>query len=194
MKMAAVFTAPHKARVALANLSESGFIDGSVMIHHDELKIGRHVFIDQGCILFKRGGNGFIELQDRVILYREVFMESGWGGSIRIDKNTSIHPRCQINAYVESIRIGQDVMLAPFCSLYSYSHGLKPGELIVSQPLESKGPIVIGEGAWLGVGVVVTSGVTIGEGAAVGAGAVVTQDVAPNTIVAGNPAKVIRKR
>ncbi len=44
-----------------------------------------------------------------------------------------------------------------------------------------------------GAGVTVLAGVTIGENAVVGAGAVVTKDVAPNTIVAGVPAKVIKK-
>ncbi len=54
-------------------------------------------------------------------------------------------------------------------------------------------PIKISRGAWLGVRSIILKGVTIGEGAVVGAGSVVTKDVAPYTIVAGNPAKVIRE-
>ena len=57
----------------------------------------------------------------------------------------------------------------------------------------SHGPIVIGNDAWLGTGVVVLPNVTIGEGAVVGANAVVTKDVSPYTIVAGVPAKLIRE-
>jgi acetyltransferase-like isoleucine patch superfamily enzyme len=194
MKMAAVYIAPHKDRVLLARLADTGYIDKSVIIDHDELILGNKVFIDQRCILFKRDGSGAIEIGDRVAIYRDVYMESGWGGSILIDKNASIHPRCQINAYVESIHIGENVMLAPFCALYSYNHGLKPDDPISKQPLTSKGPIVIGDDAWLAVGVIVTSGVTIGAGAAIGAGSVVTKDIPPNAIAAGNPAKVIRFR
>jgi len=53
---------------------------------------------------------------------------------------------------------------------------------------------VIGHDVWIGHGAVVTSGVTVGTGAVIGAGAVVTKDVAPYAIVAGVPAKEIRRR
>jgi acetyltransferase-like isoleucine patch superfamily enzyme len=58
----------------------------------------------------------------------------------------------------------------------------------------SKGNIVLGHGVWIGHGALVLSGVTIGDGAVVAAGAVVTKDVAPYTIVGGNPARLIRRR
>lgn len=54
-------------------------------------------------------------------------------------------------------------------------------------------PIVIGDNVWIGMGAMILKGVTIGEGSIIAAGAVVTKDVAPNTIVAGVPAKEIRK-
>lgn len=57
--------------------------------------------------------------------------------------------------------------------------------------VESK-PIKIGAGAWIGSRAIILKGVTIGEGAIVGAGSVVTKDVAPYTVVAGNPAKFIK--
>lgn len=53
-------------------------------------------------------------------------------------------------------------------------------------------PIVIGKDAWIGAHALVLRGVTVGEGAIVAAGAVVTKDVAPYTIVAGNPARLLR--
>ena len=55
-------------------------------------------------------------------------------------------------------------------------------------------PVVIGHDVWIGHGAVVLPGVRIGTGAVVGAGAVVSKDVAPYTLVAGVPAKVIRRR
>lgn len=54
-------------------------------------------------------------------------------------------------------------------------------------------PIVIGDGCWIGVNATIIGGVTIGNGTVVVAGAVVTKDVAPNTIVGGVPAKVMKK-
>ena len=52
--------------------------------------------------------------------------------------------------------------------------------------------VVIGDGAFLGIGACVMAGVTIGERAFVGANAVVTRDVPPNGVVAGNPARLLR--
>ena len=57
-----------------------------------------------------------------------------------------------------------------------------------------KGDTVIGNDVWIGQNAVLLPGVTIGDGAIIGANSVVGSDVAPYTIVAGNPAKVIRKR
>jgi len=58
----------------------------------------------------------------------------------------------------------------------------------------TKGDVVIGNDVWIGWGATIMSGVTIGDGTAIGARAVVTQDVEPYSIVAGNPAQLIRKR
>jgi len=54
-------------------------------------------------------------------------------------------------------------------------------------------PIKIGKGVWIGARAIILKGVTVGEGAIVGAGSVVTKDVPPWTIVAGNPARIIRE-
>lgn len=54
-------------------------------------------------------------------------------------------------------------------------------------------PVHIGKRAWIGAGATILPGVTIGDNAVVGAGSVVTKDVEPDTIVAGNPARLIRR-
>jgi len=58
----------------------------------------------------------------------------------------------------------------------------------------SKGDVTIGNDVWIGFGVTILSGVTIGDGAVIGAKSVVASDVLPYTIVAGNPARVIKYR
>lgn len=58
----------------------------------------------------------------------------------------------------------------------------------------SKGAIVVEDDVWIGMRVIILSGVKIGKGSIIGTGSVVTKDVEPFTIVAGNPAKIIKKR
>ena len=58
----------------------------------------------------------------------------------------------------------------------------------------SAASIVVGDDVWIGAHAAILAGVTIGNGAVVGAGAVVTHDVAPYTVVAGIPARVIKRR
>lgn len=59
---------------------------------------------------------------------------------------------------------------------------------------ESKGDVIIGNDVWIGYGALILSGVKIGDGAVIGANAVVAKDVAPYSIVVGNPAREVRKR
>lgn len=75
--------------------------------------------------------------------------------------------------------------------LYAKNQGLIDGEPYYDR---LRRPCQIGHDVWLGCNSVVCRGVSVGDGAVVGAGSVVTHDVAPYTIVAGSPAKVIKKR
>ncbi|MDQ3741357.1 MAG: sugar O-acetyltransferase [Actinomycetota bacterium] len=89
------------------------------------------------------------------------------------------------------ITIGDDVQIASNVQLITATHPLDPVDRASGWELAF--PITIEDGAWLGAGVVVLPGRTVGREAVVGAGAVVTKDVPPRTVVAGNPARVIRR-
>lgn len=69
------------------------------------------------------------------------------------------------------------------------SLNLPPGK----RPITSKGPVVIGNNVWIGDKATILPGVTIGDGSVIAANAVVTKDVPAFSVVAGNPAHVIRK-
>ena len=88
------------------------------------------------------------------------------------------------------VTIGSHVFIGPGCSLLTAVHPLDAQER--NKGNEKALPITIGDSVWLGGNVTVLPGVTIGEGAVVGAGSVVTRDVPPRTVVAGNPAHIIR--
>ena len=82
------------------------------------------------------------------------------------------------------------MQIGPAVQLYTAQHPLDP--VVRRSGLESARPIRIGHDVWMGGGTVVLPGVTIGARSVVGAGAVVVHDVPPNTVVVGNPARVIR--
>jgi maltose O-acetyltransferase len=87
------------------------------------------------------------------------------------------------------IRIGDDVLIGPAVQFLAADHPLDPATRHAGW--ESGRPITINDGAWLGGGAIVLSGVTIGTNAVVGAGSVVNRDVPSGAVVAGNPARVI---
>ena len=93
----------------------------------------------------------------------------------------------------QRISIGNHALIAPRCFITDHTHGVSATARIDEQQCLA-GPVVIGNDVWLGAGTVVLPGVTIGDGAVVGANSVVTKDVAPMTIVAGAPARTLRKR
>lgn len=64
----------------------------------------------------------------------------------------------------------------------------------VGSAMISRGPVNIGHGVWIGSGAIILSGVSVGNGAVIGAGSVVSREVAPYSIVAGNPARLVRMR
>ena len=87
--------------------------------------------------------------------------------------------------------LGDRVAIGPSVIIILASH---PNASRIRGTLKSKECVVrIGDDVWIGGGSIILNGITIGEGAIVGAGSVVTKDVDSYTIVAGNPAKEIRK-
>jgi acetyltransferase-like isoleucine patch superfamily enzyme len=128
----------------------------------------------ESVIIYLAENGGPVEMGDQVLILRDTIIETGFGGSLVIGSGTTVNPRCQLNAYLAPIQIGRGVQLAPNCALYSYDHGFTPGESIREQPLQTRGGITIDDDAWLGVGVIVLSGVHIGRGAVVERGSVVT--------------------
>lgn len=92
---------------------------------------------------------------------------------------------------VATVTIGDDVQIGPNVQLLTATHPLEPGPR--RDKWEAAEPIVIGDNAWLGGGVIVCPGVTIGADTVVGAGAVVTRDLPAGVVAVGAPARVIRE-
>lgn len=89
------------------------------------------------------------------------------------------------------IEIGDDCLIGPKTCIYTITHPLSPEERIKSVGLPKK--VTIGNNVWIGGGVTILPGVNLGNNVVVGAGSVVTKSFPDNVVIAGNPAKIIKK-
>jgi len=135
---------------------------------------------------------GRLELGEGVLLEPGVWITAPGSARVRIGEGTFLNRNVMV-ASQGLVEIGAHCMLANGCFVSDASHRFDDLSLPVTwQGFESKGPTRIGENCWLGVGVVVTSGVTVGERCVIGANSVVTRDIPPHSIAAGAPARVLR--
>jgi acetyltransferase-like isoleucine patch superfamily enzyme len=140
-----------------------------------------------------------VKLSTFINLYGcEIGDETKIGAFVEIQKNATIGRRCKISSHTficegvtieDNVFIGHGVMFVN--DMYPRATA-GDGGLQTEQDWKVEKTLVK-KGASIGTGVTVLANVTIGEEAIVGAGAVVTRDVPPRTIVAGNPARVLRK-
>jgi len=111
-------------------------------------------------------------------------------GDVLIGKRSRIG---MSNVLIGPVTIGNDVILAQNIVMSGLNHGYEDITIpIYKQPVTRK-KITVGDEAWIGANAVVVAGVTIGKHPVVAPGSVVTRDVPPFSIVAGNPAKVIKQ-
>jgi len=92
-----------------------------------------------------------------------------------------------------SIDIGNDVWTGHHVYITDQSHGYEDVSLPISLQSQPESPVVIGDGSWLGHGVVVLPGAKIGKHVAVGANSVVTGELPDFCVAVGAPARVIRQ-
>lgn len=142
-----------------------------------------------------------------------VLRRYGFRGRIKMGKNTAIdehvcikYPerlsmgsdsfigRCTMIQASGGVEIGSDVIIGPYVKIWSSDHVFEN----LDQPIHKQGhqysKVVIQDDVWIGTGVIVLKGIIIGKGSVCAAGSVVVNDIPDFSVVAGNPAKVIRSR
>ncbi len=125
-------------------------------------------------------------VDESVVVFPPFYSE--FGKNLTFGKDVFINIGCRFQD-TGGITIGDGTLIGHGSTLTTLNHGIDPNQRADMIPA----PVVIGRKVWLGAAVTVVPGVTIGDGAIVGAGSVVTKDVPANMIVAGVPARVIRK-
>ena len=139
-----------------------------------------------------------------LVTLRYRFLEFGRGSTI--GRGVWLRPRtCSVGSEsfigqhcwlaVDDLRIGNWVMLAAQVSIVGGDHRFNvAGSPSIRSGRDDCKPVVIEDDVWVGHRAIIMHGVTLGEGCVVAAGALVTKDVEPYSIVAGCPAKVIKRR
>ncbi|KAK9843721.1 hypothetical protein WJX81_003605 [Elliptochloris bilobata] len=115
-----------------------------------------------------------------------------YGYNVTIGKGVYMNFNCCLLDCAPII-VGDNVLFGPNVQVYPPGHPQDPSFRDGLRGPEYAKPVTIGSDVWVGGGAIILGGVTVGEGATVGAGSVVTKDVPPWTVVAGNPARVIRR-
>lgn len=129
---------------------------------------------------------GAISGNSTIALFVHITHKFRFGKGVYINFNCTFLDTCLI-------AVGARTLIGPNCSFFAATHPLDPFLRNGINGPELGAPITIGEDCWFGGNVTVCPGVTIGRGVTVGAGSVVTKDVPAFHVVAGNPARIIKK-
>lgn len=154
-------------------------------------KLGKGVIFERGVWIFHPEN---IEIGDNVYIGHNTFLKGYYKNILCIGTDTWVGQSCFLHAG-GGITIGRAVGIGPCVRILSHQHIEEPD---IKKPLlfceQEYKEVVIEDGCDIGMSSIILPGVTIAQASIVGAGSVVTKDVAPYTVVVGNPAKVLRKR
>lgn len=139
-----------------------------------------------------------VKLSQFVNLYGcEIGDETKIGAFVEIQKNARVGARCKISSHTfvcEGVTIEDNVFIGHNVAFINdtYPRATAPDGGLQTEKDWRVDPTLIKKGASIGSGATILCNVTVGENAIVGAGSVVTKNVPANTVVAGNPARVLR--
>lgn len=122
-------------------------------------------------------------------LYIEPSFRCDYGENIHVGKDFYMNFDCVFLDVCE-IRFGDRCQVAPGVHIYTATHPLDAKERAAGK--EFGKPVRIGDDVWIGGGAIINPGVTIGDRAVIASGAVVTKNVPSDSVVGGNPAKVVK--
>jgi len=148
---------------------------GTIISNVKNIRIGNNLKISPNCFLFAQGkpGDAQIILGDNVGMNYNVMLNADCGGLIKLGDNISI---------------------GPYTVMRASNHNFTDITIPIKEQGHIAGIIKIQNNVWIGAHVVILPNVTIGHSSIIGAGSIVTKDIPAYSIVAGNPAKIIKSR
>lgn len=167
------------------------------ILHPHKLSVGRSVTLEDDVRIDALSRQG-VRLGNHVSIAKFVVIEvtgviSNMGEGLEVGDHSNLGDYCFVGA-AGGVRIGGHVLIGQRVSFHSENHRFERADLPIKEQGVIRQGIVVEDDCWLGSGAVILDGVTIGRGTVVAAGSVVTRDVPPLSVVAGMPAKVIRRR
>lgn len=168
------------------------------MIRYSCDRVGKNIVFQGTFPLISN--RGYIEIGDDVTFVGRDNLIVGFGiagidrPTLRIGNRVMVGYRNEINV-ANHVSIGNDVRIATGVAIFdNNSHPVDPEKrrANVKMTEADTAPVMIRDNVWIGMDTLILKGVTIGESAVVAAGSVVTKDVPPYTLVAGNPARVVK--
>jgi acetyltransferase-like isoleucine patch superfamily enzyme len=162
------------------------------------LHAGKDFIIEDGAeinCLSKKG----MRFGERVTIgkYAIIRPSNVYGGEIGDGLEVGNHSNIGPYSYIGCsgfIKIGNHVMISPRVSIYAENHVFQDPNILMKDQGVRKQDVVIEDNCWIAANSIILAGVTIGEGSVIAAGSVVTHDVPPFSVVAGVPARIIKKR
>ena len=135
---------------------------------------------------------GRLQIGPHTLLEPDVWITAPGSARIRIGGGTFLNLGVMVAA-ADEVEIGDHCMFANGCFITDSDHRFDdPARPVPWQGFTSQGPTRVGDNVWCGAHVVITGGVSVGERCVIGANSVVTTDIAPFSVAAGVPARVLR--
>jgi acetyltransferase-like isoleucine patch superfamily enzyme len=157
-----------------------------------QISLGDGVVLDDYVTLDSRGGDAKLSIGDRVSIGRYSTIAAKQG-TIKLEAGSNIGSHCRL-ATNSQITIGESVLIGAYSYIGPGNHTEEENGALISNPMDIRGGVAIGEHSWLGARVTVLDGVSIGRHAIIGAHSLVTTDVPDWGVAVGTPAKVIKVR
>lgn len=182
---------------AILKMDGVAAIENHVRLRYtDQIRLGRNVYIDESVYLHAMPHGIEIGENTYVMHHAELHVFNFRNlphAHITIGKNCLISEFNVLRGQ-GGITIGDNVYTSPFVQIVAVNHVSTDREKPITQQGITAEGIVIEDDVWIGSGAIILDGVRIGKGAIVAAGAVVTKDVAPHSVAAGIPAKMVKDR